>query len=184
MEFMIEVEKMKRYGFNDAEVMRATENLLSSYERAVEAAPTRKNADFVQPILRNFYDNKSYLTPDFEQMIGKQFCSYITADFLNQYVSQLIPAENMLILYNGPEKEGLVNPTEQQLLETLSQVADADIQPNEDNSVNEPLISDELVAGKVKKEKEGLHKSNVWTLGNGLKVIVLPTDYKKDQVLF
>ena len=182
--FMIEIEKMRRYGFNDAEVMRATENLLSSYERAVEAAPTRKNADFVQPILRNFYDNKSYLTPDFEQMIGKQFCSYITADFLNQYVSQLIPAENMLILYNGPEKDGLVNPTEQEILEALAQVADADIQPNEDNSVSEPLISNELKAGKIKKESKGLYNSTVWTLTNGLKVIALHTDHKKDQVLF
>ena len=182
--FMIEIEKMRRYGFNDAEVMRATENLLSSYERAVEAASTRNNADFVQPILRNFYDNKPFMTPEFEQMIAKQFCTYINSQLLNQFVSQMIPEDNMLILYNGPEKDGLVNPTEQQLLDVLASIADADIQPNEEKSVNEPLISDELVAGKVKKDKEGLHKSKVWTLANGLKVIVLPTDHKKDQVIF
>lgn len=182
--FMIEVEKMKRYGFNDAEVTRATENLLSSYERAVEAASTRKNADFVQPILRNFYDNKPYMTPEFEQMIGKQFCTLINAEFLNQYVSQMIPEENMIILYNGPEKEDLANPTESQMLDIISQVAEADIKPNEDNSVNEPLIGSEIKAGKIKKESKGLYASTVWTLANGLKVIVLPTDYKKDQVIF
>ena len=182
--FMIEIEKMRRYGFNDAEVQRATENLLSSYERAVEAASTRNNADFIQPLLRNFYDNKPYMTPELEQMVGKQHCGYINADFLNQFVSQMIPAENMIILYNGPEKEGLANPTEQQLIEVLDNVANADIQPNEDKSVNEPLISNTLKAGKIKKQTNGLYGSTVWNLSNGLKVIVLPTDYKKDQVIF
>ena len=182
--FMIEVEKMRRYGFTDGEVQRATENLLSSYDRAVEAASTRKNADFVQPILRHFYDNKPYMTPEFEQMIGKQICGMMNAQILTQIVSQIIPENNMILLYNGPEKEGLANPTEQELLDVVAQVAQADIQPNEDKSINEPLISGELKTGKVKKEKKGLYGSTVWTLNNGLKVIVLPTDYKKDQVMF
>ena len=182
--FMIEVEKMKRYGFTEGEVKRATENLLSSYDRAVEAASTRKNADFVQPILRNFYDNKPFMTPETEQMIGKQICGFMNAQILSQMVSQMIPDQNMILLYNGPEKEGLVNPTEQELLAVIAEVAQADIQPNEDKSVNEPLISSEITAGEVKKTKEGLYGSTVWTFANGLKVIVLPTDYKKDQVMF
>jgi len=182
--FMTEVEKMKRYGFTDGEVQRATEKLLSSYDRAVEGASTRKNADFVQPILRNFYDNKPFMTPEMEQMLGKQICSMISAPMLSQFASQMIPDNNMIILYNGPEKDGLVNPTEAELLGVLGAVAQADIQPNEDRSINEPLIAEEPVAGKVKKEKAGLYGSTVWTFDNGLKVIVLPTEHKKDQVMF
>ena len=182
--FMLEIEKMKRYGFNEGEVQRATENLLSSYDRAVEAASTRKNADFVQPILRNFYDNKPYMTPEKEQEIGKHYCSMMSAPALNHLISQMIPEENMILLYNGPEKEGLVNPTEQELLDVLAFASNAEIQPNEEKSINEPLISGELKAGAVKKEKSGIYGSTVWTFDNGLNVIVLPTDYKKDQVMF
>ena len=182
--YMTEIEKMKRFGFTDGEVQRATENLLSSYEKAVEAASTRKNADFVRPLLSNFYDNKPFMDPETEQMIGKQFCSMITAPMLSQVASQIIPEENLLILYTGPEKEGLVNPTEAELLGVLKAVSEADIQANVEEVTNEPLISTELKGSTIKKAAEGIHGSTVWTLKNGLKVIVLPTEYKKDQVIF
>ena len=182
--YMTELEKMKRFGFTDGEVQRATENLLSSYDKAVEAASTRKNADFVRPLLSNFYDNKPFMDPETEQMIGKQFCSMITAPMLSQVASQIIPEENLIILYTGPEKEGLVNPTEAELLGVLKAVAEADIQANVEEVTNEPLISKELKGSAVKNIAEGIHGSTVWTLKNGLKVIVLPTEYKKDQVIF
>ena len=182
--YMTELEKMKRFGFTEGEVKRATDNLLSSYEKAVEAASTRKNADLVRPLLNNFYDNKPYMDPETELAIGKQLCSMMTAPMLSQVVSQIIPEDNLIILYNGPEKEGLTNPTEQELLTVLKTVAEADIQANVEEVVNEPLVGQELKGSTVKKEKAGIHGSTVWTLKNGLKVIVLPTDYKKDQVIF
>ncbi len=182
--YMTELEKMKRFGFTEGEVKRATDNLLSSYEKAVEAASTRKNADLVRPLLNNFYDNKPFMDPETEQMIGKQFCSMMTAPMLSQVVSQIIPDDNLIILYTGPEKEGLVNPTEAEILNVLKTVAEADIKANIEEVVNEPLISTELKGSAVKKTSKGIHGSTVWTLKNGLKVIVLPTEYKKDQVLF
>ena len=182
--FMTELEKMKRFGFTEGEVSRATENILSSYDKAVEAASTRKNADFVRPLLSNFYDNEPYMTPEMEQMVGKQYCAMLTAPLLSQFVAGIIPEENLLILYNGPEKEGLVNPTESELISILEAVKNADIQANEEENLNEPLISEELKGSAVVKEKAGIHGSTVWTLANGLKVIALPTDYKKDQVMF
>ena len=184
MAYMTELEKMKRFGFTEGEVKRATENLLSSYDRAVEAASTRKNADFIKPLLNNFYDNKPYMDPETEQMIGKQFCSMLNAPMLSQVVSQLIPEENLLIIYTGPEKAGLANPTEQEILAALEAVKNSDIQANEEEDLNEPLISKELAGSPVIKENEGIHGSTVWTLANGLKVIALPTEYKKDQVMF
>ena len=182
--YMTELEKMKRFGFTEGEVKRATENLLSSYEKAVEAASTRKNADLVRPLLNNFYDNKPFMDPETEQMIGKQLCSMITAPMLSQIASQIIPEENLIILYTGPEKEGLANPTEAEILNVLKAVAEADIHANIEDVVDEPLISTPLKGSAVKKEAKGIHESTVWTLGNGLKVIVLPTEHKKDQVLF
>ena len=66
----------------------------------------------------------------------------------------------------------------------LKTVSDADIQANVEEVLNEPLVSEDLQGCPVKKTNEGIHGSTVWTLKNGLKVIVLPTEYKKDQVIF
>ena len=182
--FMLELEKMKRFGFTEGEVKRATENLLSSYDKAVEAASTRKNADLVPALLKNFYDNKPYMEPETEAMIGKQICSMMSAPLLSQLAAQFIPEENLLVMYTGPEKEGLKSPAEAELLGVLEAVKNADIQANVEDVIAESLISEELAGSPVIKEKAGLHGSTVWTLANGLKVIALPTEYKKDQVLF
>ena len=182
--FMTEVEKMKRFGFTDGEVQRAKDNIISSFEQAVEAAPTRKNADFIYPLLYNFYDNEAYMTPETELQLAQALCASINAAVLNQIAAQVVTDENMVILYNGPEKEGLANPTEQQLLDVLAAVKNADIQANVEESVNEPLISGELKGSKTKKAKQTIYGATEWTLKNGVKVVVLPTQYEKDQVIF
>ena len=182
--YMLELEKMKRFGFTEGEVKRATENLLSSYDKAVEAAPTRKNADLVPALLKNFFDNKPYMAPETEAMIGKQVCSMMSAQLLSQIASQFIPEDNLIILYTGPEKEGLTNPTEAELTGVLETVKNSEIQANVEDAVAESLISEELTGCPVVKEKAGIHGSTVWTLANGLKVIALPTEHKKDQVIF
>ena len=181
--FMTEVEKMKRFGFTDGEVERATAKILSYYEKAAEAASTRKNADFVRPLLNAFYHNEAYMDPATELQVVQMICSQINAALLNQVAASIISDENMVVLYNGPEKEGLANPTEAQLAEIITNAKNAEIQANVEESVNEPLISKELKGAKVKKTGTGIYGSTVWTLKNGVNVVVLPTQHKKDQVL-
>lgn len=182
--FMIEVEKMRRFGFNDGEVQRATENILKHYEKAVEAASTRKNGDLVSPLLNNFYRNESYLQPELALQLAQGLCAQFNAQVLNQIVAQLITDENLIVLYNGPSKEGSVIPTEQEIRDVLAEAKAADIQANVEETVNEPFISKELKGSKVKKAAEVIYGATQWTLKNGVKVVVLPTELKKDQVMF
>ncbi len=182
--FMTEIEKMKRFGFTDGEVQRAKDNIISGFERAVEAAPTRKNAEFVRPLLSNFYDNEPYMEPAMELQLAQMICSQLNAAMLSQMAAQLITDHNMVILYNGPEKAGLTNPTEQEIKDVLTAVKAAEIAANAEESVNEPFISGDLKGAKVKKEKETIYGATEWILKNGVKVIVLPTQHKQDQVIF
>ena len=184
--FMIEVEKMRRFGFNDSEVQRATENIINRYEKAVEAAPTRKNRDLVNPLLDNFYQNESYLEPAVALQLVQAMCPQLNAQVLNQLLAQyqFITDENLIVLYNGPSKEGSIIPTEEEIRNTLAEAKASEIKANAEESVNEPFISGELKGSPVKKTAESLYGATEWTLKNGVKVVVLPTELKKDQVLF
>ena len=182
--FMTELEKMKRFGFTDGEVQRAKDNIISRYEKAAEAAATRKNADFIWPILNNFYYKDSMMDPATELQLAQMVCSQINAAILGQVAASLITDENMVVIFNGPEKEGITNPTEAQLIETIKAVKSAEIAANAEENLNEPLIDPSALKGaKIKKESEGLYGSTEWILKNGVKVIVLPTQHKKDQIL-
>ena len=182
--FMTELEKMKRFGFTDGEVQRAKDNIISNYERRVEAAPTRKNAEFVYPLLYNFYDNEPYMEPEMELQLAQMVCSQLNAALLSQVAAQLLTDDNMVILYNGPEKAGLVNPTEDEIKAVLAAVKNAEITANVEENLNEPFISRELKGSKVKKEGQTIYGATEWTLKNGVKVVILPTQYKQDQILF
>ena len=184
--FMLEVEKMKQFGFTEAEVQRATENILNGYEKAVEAAASRKNGDFVNPLLNNFYQNESYLQPELALQLAQGLCSQINAQILNQMLNQFqfITDENMIVLYNGPSKEGSIIPTEEQIRNVLAEVKTIEVQPNAEETVNEPFISQALKGSAVKTTAETVYGATEWTLKNGVKVVVLPTELKKDQVIF
>ena len=184
--FMVEVEKLKRFGFNEGEVQRASENIISAYEKAVEAAPTRKNRDFINPLLDNFYENESYLEPELALQLVQGITSQFNAQVLNQLLPQfqIITDENLVVVYNGPSKEGSIIPTEEEIRNVLAAAKNEEIAANVEEAVNEPFISKELKGAAVKKTAESLYGATEWTLKNGVKVVVLPTELKKDQVLF
>jgi len=182
--FLTEVEKMKKFGFTEAEVQRAKDNILRSYEKKVEGADTRKNSEFIDLYIDNFFDNEPYLTPETANQLATMLCSQVNAQLLNQVVAQIIPSNNMVIVYSAPEKEGLSHPTEADFLAAIAEVESSEIAANAEEKANEPLLDPASLKGSaVKKETKTVYGATEWTLKNGVKAVVLPTDYKKDQVL-
>ena len=182
--FYTEIEKMKRHGFSDAEVQRAKDEILSRYERRASAADSRKNAEFVQPLISNFFNNTPFMEPATEFQLAKSILQMVPAGAINQVVGQLITDENMVVIYNGPQKEGLANPTEEQLLGIIGAVKASDIAANAEEKIDSQFVDPaSLKGGKVKKTAELVKGFTEWTLSNGVKVAFLPTEYKKDQVI-
>ncbi len=183
--FMTEMEKARRFGFSADEVERAKSDILAAYETASKTAETRKNAQFVPELISNFFDNHAFMAPAEEYALVSQIMPMITADAVNQAIAELIPDENMVILYEGPEKEGIVSPTEQQLLDIVAKVKASDIQANAAEAVAESFLDPSALKGSpVRKVSAGIYGSTVWTLKNGLEVILYPTEYNKDRVSF
>ena len=182
--FYTEVERMKRFGFADDELERAKTDILTAFENAVNKAPTRRNPQFIGPILSNFFDKQPILEPETELQLGKQLLASINAQVLSMLAAQMITDENLIVLYSGPEKEGIATPTAEQLLQVIAEVKASEIKPLEGEEIASEFLNPALLKGsKVKKTAKAIYGATQWTLKNGVKVIVLPTDYTKDQIL-
>ncbi len=182
--FYTEVERMKRFGFADDELERAKTDILTAFENAVNKAPTRRNPQFIGPILSNFFDKQPILEPETELQLGKQLLAGINAQVLSMLAAQMITDENLIVLYSGPEKEGIATPTAEQLLQVIAEVKASEIKPLEGEEIASEFLDPALLKGsKVKKTAKAIYGATQWTLKNGVKVIVLPTDYTKDQIL-
>mgnify|MGYP004620490961 FL=1 len=183
--FLTEVERMRRYGFSSAELQRAKDNILSAFEKAVEAADSRKNADFVRPLINNFFDNDAYMTPQVRYEVAKALLGQVPDMIFALAANALVDSKSISIVYKAPAKEGLVHPTPEQLQTVYDEVSASEIDaPVEEEVASEFVNPASLKGSKVKKTSTGLYGSTVWTLKNGVKVVVLPTEYKKDQILF
>ena len=181
--FYTEIERIKRYGITESELERAKMELISSAERGVEAAPTRKSPQLVYPILSHFFHNDYMLEPQVELQLVQAVCAQLPAMVFQQVIQQLITDENMIIAYAAPEREGLAHPTEAELLAVIEQVKASEIAAPVEENANEPLLdADAIKAGKIKKEKESAYGATEWTLSNGVKVVYLPTAHKNDEV--
>ena len=182
---MTEIEKMKRFGFTDNEVERAKAELLSRYESAMKEADTRKNSEFVYPLIYNFFDNEPYMEPATEYEYAQAMMQQIPAQLINQVLTQLITPENMVVLYSAPEREGIQHPTEAEILGVITGVENAEIERPAGEDVPEAFLDPSTLKGsKVKSTSEGLYGSTVVKLANGVKVIMLPTEYEKDRIFF
>ena len=182
--FYTELLRMQRHGFSNAEVERAKTDLLSRLEDRKNKASTRRNAEFVRPILSNFFDNTPFMDPEMEYQIAQMLLGQLDAAYLSQTVAQLITPENLVVIYSGPEKAGIATPTEAQILAAMREVEASEIASLDGEELpSEFLNSAKLKGKKVKSTSTTVYGATQWILKNGLKVVVLPTDYTKDQIL-
>ena len=182
--FYTEIERLKRYGITEGELERAKAKLISRAEKAVDAAATRENAEFVWPILGHFFQNRYLLAPEDELQLLQAVCAQLTATVLQQLIPNMITDQNFVVIYNAPEHEGLSHPTADEMLAVIGEVKASEVAAPVEEVSNEPLLDAEaIVPGSVKKIKNSVYGSSVWTLSNGAKVVFMPTTLKNDEVI-
>ena len=183
--FYTELVRLQRFGITDAEFGRVKADYLSAMETRANRASTRKNPEFVRPIISNFFDKKPILEPETEKQLAEQIFAQLNATAVNQMVAQLFPNENLIVIYNGPEKEGIATPTTEQLLQVMADVNASEIAAPQGEEIPEAFLNPAKLKGaKVKKAAPTIYGATEWTLKNGVKVVVYPTDLTKDQILF
>ncbi len=181
---LVELERIKKFGFTDEEYNRAKTNLLRGYESSKDNAPSRKNAQLVPALASNFTSGTPYTTPEYKYDMAKAYLEFIPLQAINQVLGQVFTGENVVVSYQAPLKDGIAVPSEQDILDVISNAKKAEIAALEVESTNEPLLDvAKLKGGKIAKVSNGEFGSTIWTLDNGIEVVIKPTDFKKDEII-
>ena len=181
-----EMERMRRHGFTAGEFERAKQEILRWSERQYTNRNDVKNDEYAQRYLDNYAKGTPMMDAETEWELDQMLINGITVNDVNQaYLQMVKPNENLVILARSPKKEGVVIPTEEELLAVIAAVEAQEIEPYADNTVIEPLIdpATKLKGSKVKSTQynESLGFTE-WTLKNGIKVVVRPSTLKADEV--
>jgi zinc protease len=176
-----EVVRVEKHGFTATELERAKKNTLRRFQQAVAQRDKTDSRERAQEIVRHFLEGEAMPGIDAELAMVEKFLPTISLEELNGLAKTWSGAGGRVVAVSGPEK--MKKPTQQSLLALIQSVQGRTLTAYEDAVSNTPLVPKPPKAGKVVKTKEiapiGVTE---WTLSNGAKVVVKPTDFKNDEV--
>lgn len=179
-----ENQRVKQFGFTENELKRQKAQMLSQLEKALQEKDKTESKQFVQEYLSNFLGDEAFPGIEYEVALSQSLIPEISIDELNALAEKLITDKNMIVLITGPEKEDLVVPTEEEILEVIAMAKANVLTAYEEEAVAEALINEELTPGTIIETTENKEFGfTTFKLSNGVEVNLKPTTFKNDEIL-
>ena len=180
-----EAERTRRYGFTKGELDRAKSELASRIENYYNERNNLESVHFADDMISAFMKGQPLPSIEREVQLYNDALPSISLDDINVIAEELLSEQNRVVLVTAPEKEGLEQPGEKSLSSLLHSVEQMDIAPYEDDFSSRDLMSFIPEASEVTKRTEYKEVGiTEWTLENEIKIVLKPTDFKKDEILF
>lgn len=178
-----ENERAKKYGFSESELERVKNEWLSYLENSYNDRDKTESERFVSEYQAHFLEEVPAPGIEWEFATFKQILSDIKVEDLNGLTEKYIKDDNRVVIFTGPEKDGTLKPTEEQVLAVINKNYN-DLKPYQDEPVAQSLLRKEVKPGSiVKKENNAKLGTTTLHLSNGAKVTYKKTDFKNDEVL-
>ncbi len=182
---MKETFRALQHGFIESELERAKKQYLRRIENYYNERDKTESMDYTEEYFRNFMFGEGFPGIAYEFAMTKKFLPEIKVDEINEISKKYIDEKDLVITVSAPEKEDVEVPNEDQLLAKYREVKDMDIEPYEDKVSDVPLFSKDVEPAEIVSEKEikdvGVTEIK---LSNGATVLLKPTDFKNDEILF
>lgn len=178
-----EMERIRKYGFTASEFERAKTNTLKMAQTQYENRNDRKNDQLSSLVFGNFYANSPILDPQVQYQLYNQILETLTLDDINRAIRAYYPDKPARIVVEATQSEQNPLPSADDMIAAYHRGKDAKIDPKEEKAIPTSLISKEPRPGKIVRTSEDTFGNIVWELGNGAKVVVKKTNFKKDEVL-
>ena len=182
---LLEAERIKQFGITSTELERQKNAVLRIAEKKLAEKDKSESRGIIGEMERSFFYGDPLLSVDDEYNLAEQIIPSITLDEVNKVASGLLEPENRVVMVNSPEKEGVSIPDEQELSSVISKVNNEKLNAYVDNVSSKALVENppapSLVVSSVNDTLLGFTQ---WTLGNGVKIVLKPTDFKNDEILF
>ena len=180
---VVESERAKRYGFTTTELERYKTVMLNNVDIRRKEVGKLTTKYYIEQYIDNFTDNEPIPSDEFLYSFYKNELSTITNEMVNNVGKQWIKNDNMAIVLNAIEKEGLTIPNEDEILQIISNVSKSTLEPYSDSLDNVQLMPIKPKPGKINK---AFYNKKVdvttWQLANGITIMVKPTKFQNDLI--
>ena len=181
-----EARRVAQFGFTATEYERAKADYLSSLEKQFTNRAKITNDQFGNEYRDNFLTNEPIPSIETLYQTMQMLAPSIPVEAINMVLPELITDsdKNLVVMEWAREADGLTYPTEQDMQAAVAKARAEELTAYVDNVKDEPLISEMPQKGSIVSEKaDKTFNYKELKLSNGATVLLMPTDYKDDEVV-
>lgn len=181
---MNEVVRMRKFGFAESELIRAKESFLANTERTFIERDKTPSIHYVNAYVGHFLKGDPIPGIEYLNTFYKENLPGLSLSVINRVAANLADDENCVAIIEGLESNRAKFPDEATFLNWIRE-AGSSVTPYEDDMPEAPLLNKIPMPGKIISEKK--NESPAFTeirLSNGVTVVLKPTDFKSDEILF
>ncbi len=179
-----ENKRVKEFGFTAGEFERQKERYLTRLENNYKERDKTESRNLVNNYVYNFLSDNPIPGIEFNYKFAQEIVPKITLEEVNALAKNTTSEENRVIIVTGSERPGGVYPTKAEIVELLKNAETAKVKPYVEEISKEPLVGELATKATIKNEKfDKEFGVTYWTLSNGVKVALKPTDFQADQIL-
>lgn len=180
--YWTELVRVQQYSFTETELQRAKINFMSSMELNYKEREKTPSEAYVREYVDHFLHDVGSPGIAYEYALYKSVTDTLTVKGIPQYFSDI--NRDIVITTNDKQKDSL--PSEATVSSWLKEAASAPLTAYVDKTINRTALLDKApVPGTITSETfiKDLGITDI-VLSNGMRVLLKPTTFKKDQVSF
>lgn len=186
-ELFVELERIRQYGVTQGELEREKTAMLERVRKAWQDRESVSSTEHADSLVWAVLFDEPYLSLDTRYELSQRLLPQITDTEVSEAVQALFPGKGSLLLVTAPDEAGDV-PEEDQLVRLWDSVTkNREITAYKDTVSERPLFPADLAVnkGSVVSRRELSEEGIVQLdLSNGATVIIHPTDFRENEVLF
>jgi len=179
-----EGERVAKFGFTPVELSVVKKSIHAGNEKVFKERDKIHSSSIVQKLVLHFLGKSSMISEEFNYELVKQLLEEISLEEINEVARQMMKRENQILAVFGPESAKNQLPGKKQLL-AATEEARKNLTSYVQKEVNASVLDQVPEGGKiVNEEKIDTLGITILTLSNGVTVLLKPTDFKNDEILF
>ena len=182
---LAEAERIKRFGFTQTELDRLKTNYLRTLEQAYAERDKTNSAAFAAQYVNAALSGGPVMNIAQQQALAKGLLPTISLSDVNALAKSTFSDKNRVILVAAPDKADVKVPDAKAMLAVFTAAKSVNLTAFVDSASDAPLVPHPPAPGRIVAEKT-LPGTGIieWTLSNGGRVLLKPTDFKADEVMF
>ncbi|HEX2205313.1 MAG TPA: insulinase family protein, partial [Longimicrobium sp.] len=179
---LTEAERAARHGFTAPELERERADLLRAWEQIYAERGKTPSGQYAGQYTGHFLSGGPLIDIETEYALNRALIPTVTIAEIDAVAREALGRSNRAVLVSGPAATAA--PTPERLAAVADSAARAEVAAYTEETSEAPLLARAPAPGRVVStrtvDEVGVTE---WTLSNGIRVLLKPTDYREDEVV-